>query len=73
MDVGKKLLISDKATPDRVVSKPHKKTQKSFGLISKFPNCKQLSFDILGMRVRKTQKKTAKKQNKDPIMRIFSV
>lgn len=62
MDVGRKLLISDKATPDRIVRKP-------FGLM--FPSFKPISFGIPNMKTIRPKKKKAKRSLKDPLTRIF--
>ena len=52
MDVGKKLLISDKGTPDRIVRKP-------FGLM--LPSFKPISFGIPNMKTKRPKKKKLKK------------
>ena len=82
MDVGKRLLISDKATPDRIVRKPlkktkrHQKKQKPYGFIPKFKPLDIPTFNLPYIEVKKvkqkTQKKKKAKKGKDPIKDVLS-
>ena len=72
LDRGKKLLISDKATPDRIV-KPLKK-QKPFGFVPKFKPLGMPAFNLPFMEVKKvtkTQQKKKTKKSKDPIKDVL--
>ena len=86
LDHGKRLLISDKATPDRIVSKSLKKKktqqkkQKPFGFIPKFKPLDIPTFNLPLMEVKKvkpktqqkTQQKKKGKKTKDPIKDVLS-
>ena len=72
LDTGKKLLISDKATPDRIV-KSHKK--KPFGFVPKFKPLGMPTFNLPFMEVKKVKPKTKQKKktkkSKDPIADVL--
>ena len=70
LDRGKKLLISDKDTPDRIV-KPIKK-QKPFGFVPKFKPLGMPTFNIPFISKPKTKQKKKVKKSKDPITDVLS-
>ena len=73
LDRGRKLLISDKATPDRIV-KPHK--QKPLGFVPKFKPLDMPAFNLPFTEVKKVkpkpQQKKKLKKSKDPIKDVLS-